>query len=271
MKQLLFLIIAIISLSTSVNAGFLGGVLSSMTANALSSNPNSNASQEDKEKIKNKKIQAVFIEMGADTIKIDGDLETFETRKAVKEYQKWNYSEPTGKLSDDEKIDLLYLGNLLLKANSIELVDETSLKKSEQLLNDIIKEAKDTEKQSSTNTITKKIKKYFSIDTDSSVKPISERIKAILSKFNSSKKSWKELLNNKNIYYSKKWKTFYYYPKNDNFNGQCSDLNIANIAWKDIEDKEYNYHSFTDEIKPILPKKSVYFKTLNPNKFISAY
>ncbi|EDZ63253.1 hypothetical protein SMGD1_1990 [Sulfurimonas gotlandica GD1] len=240
------LLIAI--LSSGLEAGFLSGFMSSAAANALMSNGGKNISIEDKEKLEAKKLQSILELLGFYSYKIDGNLNTFDSRTAIKKWQDSKKTgimgffkdKATGILSDEDKNNLLYLADLLLKADGISISkDVNSVDNALERLNDILKEVNKFESQTSSRVASNKLKK--NIDRFEKVIP-----------------QWKELLNNKNIFYSQKWKKFYYVDMNKKYtkaqskeiNKACGNINVGSLKWELIDRDENNKYSFQDELFP---------------------
>ena len=125
MKKFKFvvIVIALVSFySGNVYSGFFGDVFSSMVANSLTS---SNGKQYAyKEYDDNKKTQVTLKILDFYEYKLDGDLNTFDSREAIKKWQDMKNSgflgffrgiEKEGVLSTEEKQDLIYLGDLINK------------------------------------------------------------------------------------------------------------------------------------------------------------
>lgn len=108
MKNLLWLSIAITlsSISISSHAGFFGSFFANVASDSLQSNGRSIY------KTQEMKIQATLGVMALYDGKLDGDLDTFDSRVAIKKFQKKYNLETTGLLSDTERNQLVYLSNL---------------------------------------------------------------------------------------------------------------------------------------------------------------
>lgn len=241
MKRLFLIVLVVAFTSIQIHAGFFGNVLSGVTANTLTKTSSSKASSEDKEKVKAKKIQAVLTELQFYDYKLDGDLNTFDSRMAIKKWQKSkksDFSDSPGVLSKKEENHILYLGDLMLKASQLDIFDLESLDKAEDRVKLILEETEDSESNFSEKRTYTKVK-------DSAVR--FQKIKPIL----------KELFTNKHIRYSKKWKKFYYinsskvYSKDEVIN-VCQSVNVGGVKWKSINNRERRKYSFQEEIYPVL-------------------
>lgn len=98
-------------LSTSANAGFWSSVVGGVVANSLTSS-GSNRSHNIDAKSDEKKVQQVLTKLGFYNGKIDGKLNSFETRAAIEEFQKYYLADPTVILTEQVKQDILYMHDL---------------------------------------------------------------------------------------------------------------------------------------------------------------
>lgn len=105
-----FLLLATL-LFSSTHAGFWSSLTAGVAANSLTS------SDGDKNRIVDaksdeKKIQQALSKLGFYDAKIDGNLNSFETRSAIESFEKRYRGEPTGTLEQKTKEDILYLHDL---------------------------------------------------------------------------------------------------------------------------------------------------------------
>jgi len=92
-------------------AGFFSTFFANVASDSLKSDGTKAGVHEDPT-LKEKKIQGALGVMGYYEMCPDGDLNTFESRVAIKKFQEKIDSEQTGMLSETEKEQLLYLSNL---------------------------------------------------------------------------------------------------------------------------------------------------------------
>jgi uncharacterized protein YpuA (DUF1002 family) len=111
---ILLIIFAILSVPTAF-AGFWSNVLSSMVANELTSSGKSSSGSSkniDKGQTDEMKIQQALYGLGFFDGKLDGNLNTFDSRKAIKKLQKDYKQKESGILEGDHKQHLLYIHEL---------------------------------------------------------------------------------------------------------------------------------------------------------------
>ena len=111
MRSIVYLISLLMVLSTSANAGFWSSVAGGVVANSLTGSGN-HGSHNVNAKSDEKKIQQVLTKLGYYNGKIDGKLNSFETRAGIEEFQKHYFAEPTGTLTEQEKQDFFYIHDL---------------------------------------------------------------------------------------------------------------------------------------------------------------
>lgn len=136
----------------AASAGFLGNVFSSMVANSLTGSDGKTMVYE---KAKDaKKAQFVLKVLGFYDYTIDGELNSFDSREAIKEWQKIKRDQSPGSikkkgvLSEDEQLDLLYFGDIIDKFAQVKLEPtnesiESYVKRKEKILR-IAKEFNET-------------------------------------------------------------------------------------------------------------------------------
>ena len=111
MKKVL-LILVIVLLNSPANAGFWTSLAGGVVANSLTSSGASSNGVNIDAKADEKKVQQVLIKLGFYNTNIDGNLNSFETRNGIKQFQKYYLSEPTGTLETKEIQDMLYMHDL---------------------------------------------------------------------------------------------------------------------------------------------------------------
>ena len=116
-------LITILSLSSiSVHAGFLSQFFANVASDSLKSN-GSNGQQAIDPSLREKKMQGALGAMGYYKQYPDGDLNTFESRIGIKQFQKFLGAEQTGMLLNTEKEQLLYLSNLYTELKKANIAD----------------------------------------------------------------------------------------------------------------------------------------------------
>jgi len=110
----MFLLFILLSFTATSNAGFLSQFFANVASDSLKGNGKKGHVATDPV-IREKKMQGALGAMGYYHQFPDGDLNTFESRIAIKGFQKFLGSEPTGMLLDTEKEQLLYLSNLYVE------------------------------------------------------------------------------------------------------------------------------------------------------------
>ncbi|WP_042153659.1 MULTISPECIES: hypothetical protein [unclassified Pseudoalteromonas] len=99
---------ALFSVSPVANAGFFSTFFANVASDSFQKNGRGNSTPN----LKEKKIQAALGVMALYNGKLDGDLDTFESRTGIKKFQGQYNLDQTGFLTDTEKSQLVYLSNL---------------------------------------------------------------------------------------------------------------------------------------------------------------
>ena len=167
MKQITLVLVLFFGSSGIANAGFFSDVLSSSIANTLTKDKTQVRSVEDKEKLDSKKIQIILKTLNFYDYKVDGDLNTFDSRNAIKKWQQTKKTgflgffedAPTGILSDEDKLKLLYFGDLVGKFNSTRVAKLSDIKTIIKRKKAIIDEVLSQENGLKINTISSEMKK----------------------------------------------------------------------------------------------------------------
>ena len=111
MKRLFFGILMISFLSIEVYAGFWSSALGTVVGIASSENASYYTDKDAKEEPK--KIQQTLSKLGFFSGKFDGNLNSFNTRSSIEEFQAYYNLEDTGILSKAKQNDLLYMHDLI--------------------------------------------------------------------------------------------------------------------------------------------------------------
>ena len=254
MKKICTVVLSTLLLSSNAQAGFFGDVLAGMTANALSGK-DSSGRVVDKEKAEAQKVQAVLKVMGYfSSDKLDADLNSFDSRIAIKKWQDskdtgffgFFKDEATGILSEEDKLNILYLGDLLAKADKLEISDANSLGHAVDRQKAILSEVR-------------------SIEDQTSNKVISEQISKKIASFEKALPEWESLLTDEHVYYSNQWSTFYHYAPDAQVESRadaksyCANQSAGNLNWSMLKGPEISRYSFA-----VLHKK-----LLGDNRYVS--
>jgi peptidoglycan hydrolase-like protein with peptidoglycan-binding domain len=109
LKTIKFIFVMLV-LAVSANAGFWSSVAGGVVANSLSGQKNSAHYDA---KTDEKKIQQVLSKLGFYNGGFDGNLNSFDTRSAIEEFQGHYYLDDSGVLNKSQKQDLLYMHDLI--------------------------------------------------------------------------------------------------------------------------------------------------------------
>lgn len=110
MKKIVLIVSMVILFSVSASAGFWSSALGTAVGSSGSSTNNYYGKDETKTP---KKIQQTLSKLGFYSSKIDGNLNSFDTRSAIEEFQTYYGLKDSGILSEANKQDLLYMHDLL--------------------------------------------------------------------------------------------------------------------------------------------------------------
>lgn len=135
MKKIMFLF----SLSSVfLYAGFWSSVAGGVVANSLTNSSNNGTSQEklDLKQSDEMKIQQALYGLGFYDSKLDGNLNTLDSRMAINKFQETNNIKVTGIIGDTNKQHLLYLHELY---TSLINMKNTNKEKRNQIYDEIDK------------------------------------------------------------------------------------------------------------------------------------
>jgi len=135
MKKIMFLF----SLSSVfLYAGFWSSVAGGVVANSLTNSSNNGTSQEklDLKQSDEMKIQQALYGLGFYDSKLDGNLNTLDSRMAINKFQETNNIKVTGIVGDTNKQHLLYLHELY---TSLINMKNTNKEKRNQIYDEIDK------------------------------------------------------------------------------------------------------------------------------------
>lgn len=101
------------SLSVFLYAGFWSGVASGVVANSLTNSSGGNLQEKlDSRQTNEMKIQQALYGLGYYDSKLDGNLNTMDSRMAINKFQETNNLKVTGIIGETNKQHLLYLHEL---------------------------------------------------------------------------------------------------------------------------------------------------------------
>ncbi len=133
MKKLLLIISITLIFSTSANAGFWGFMADTKTLFGKNNSGSTHYSTNVDATTEEEKIQQVLAKLGFYSNKFDGNLNSFDTRSAIEDFQLHYNLKDTGTLSQIQKQDLLYMHDLLknykLELKNPKVKDTKRLKK----------------------------------------------------------------------------------------------------------------------------------------------
>lgn len=130
------LIISIFFLVVSAHAGFWSSVAGGVVANSLTNSGSSSKNNMDRGQTDEMKIQQSLYGLGFYDSKLDGNLNTLESRTAINAFQKSYGLKETGIINDSNKQHLLFLHELYTS-----LIKNTTDKEKRNMLYDEIDKA----------------------------------------------------------------------------------------------------------------------------------
>jgi peptidoglycan hydrolase-like protein with peptidoglycan-binding domain len=226
MKRLISIISIVMILTTSANAGFWSSALGTAVGGGGSKNYyGKDASKEPK------KVQQTLSKLGFYSGKFDGNLNSFDARSAIEEFQSYYNLKDSGILNKTQKQDLLYMHDLI-KNYKIELQNPKD--KDSKRLKKLYKAFDKLERKLSNNKFSKQ---YMSIKFKEDIKNRKVFLKILLSQKN--KKELQHKLNFK-----------------DNDDGTITDIK-RNLMWKKCaEGQKLNGKTCSGEAKKLKWKES---------------
>lgn len=118
MKKVFLIILSLFMLSVSAFAGFWSSALGTAAGNSLNSPTKAQANTvkyyKDKDATKEpKKVQQVLSKLGFYNGSFEGNLNSFDTRDSIEQFQSYYSLKETGVINEMEKADLLYMHDLI--------------------------------------------------------------------------------------------------------------------------------------------------------------
>ena len=144
MKKIFILMIII---SANANAGFWSSVAGGVVANSITGSGGSSKNRMDRGQSESMKIQQALYGLGIYDVKLDGNLNTLESRTAINSLQKKFGIDETGILSVSTKQNLLFIHELY--SSIIKKTKQKSGKEEIYMLYDEVDKAKNLIKKKS--------------------------------------------------------------------------------------------------------------------------